>query len=433
MPTLLEQEFLKPGPYRIGDQLREFSRDDLKAYKDGTIAALKAGVPIPLLEAHAPAGVEEGYPASDADADSAFKARGWLRDLKQREDGTLVNVLEVTDPTAEAGIKNGSIRFTSPEFRERYIDGKGREFGRMIRHVALTHKPRNPDQGPFTKIANATPFGECLQFSDEDMDSTGAVPADSPKPDQEANPDMPKGGNVKKLEEAIKGHLAELGAVLPTGTELGLSEDGANVLLAALMTATQAKAKAEQEKEEKDEPNKLEQDSGGQQSQFSERELKIIAERDAARSALAKERRTGQEAKISAALESLPPALKTKLAARLTSVQFSDDGNEEPALTVLEVATLVKECLPKNLQFDEEKLEETQHEEGGKFFAGESQAAPEVVAMNDQIYRDMGYAEPPRKQPPGTQIVLDGGNYTPPAQADHRPLSRGTRHAAAAK
>jgi hypothetical protein len=389
VPTLLEQEFIKPGPYRIAGELREYSREDLKAYKDGTIAALAAGVPIPLLEAHAPAGVEEGYPASDKDKDSAFKGRGWLRDLKQKEDGTLVQVIEVTDPEARKGIKNGSIRFTSPEFRENYTDGKGRNFGRMIRHVALTAKPRNPDQGPFAVIAAATPFGECVQFSDDDFESSdkkkpdgGAEGTpDQSKVDKSDNPDMPPSKDAAMIEEAIKGNLAELGVKLPDGLKLGMSGEAANCLLAALMTACESNRKAEEEKQAKDDKGSgnLEQDSTPGGTQFSESEKKLIAERDAAKAALARHRRESQEARILAAFNFVPPAVKDKLTARMSATQFSEEGTEQPSMTLLEVATLVKDSLPKNLQFDETKLEEAEHEDGETFFKGDEKETPETA------------------------------------------------------
>lgn len=436
---LFEQEFLKPGRYKIGDSLRDYTRDDLKAYKEGTLAALAAGVPIPLFESHAPIGTDEGYPEKEGDTASALQSRGWLRDMKQREDGTLVNVLDVTDPSAEAGIKNGSIRFTSPELREKYTDGKGRSFGRMIRHIALTGKPRNPDQGPFKSLAvPAVAFGECVQFSLDDREQTGgAKPADSPKPEQEANPDMPKPSGKSKLVEALKANLAELGIVLADGVELDMGDDAANALLSAIRTKVESDRKAQEKKDDDasdDKGGNVVQDQN-MGTQFSERELSLLAERDAARTALAGERRKAHESQVRAALSGLPPALKAKLTDRMAAVQFSDEGAEKPGLTVLEVASIVKECLPANLQFDEDKIVEAEHEET-KFFSAEpsgdvAQASPEVKALNDQYYRDLGYPVPPQRAERGKPVILDYG--TSPTPAPDQRSNSGRRQTAAAK
>jgi hypothetical protein len=86
----------------------------------------------------------------------------------------------VTDPVAIKGLRNKSIKFTSPELRRKFL---GRDL-MHIAHVALTHKPRFTKQGPIEPIQLSL-AGECLQFAmgdDEGDDKKKPDPSADEKP-----------------------------------------------------------------------------------------------------------------------------------------------------------------------------------------------------------------------------------------------------------
>ena len=101
---------------------------------------------VPVLDEHAPQVVGGGR--RDNDRQHKSRIAGQLVDLWQEADGTLVHVIDVPDGTASAQIQEGHIQHTSPELRETFLDSRGRRFCPLITHVALTRRPRNPDQPP---------------------------------------------------------------------------------------------------------------------------------------------------------------------------------------------------------------------------------------------------------------------------------------------
>jgi hypothetical protein len=224
VPTV-EQDFLPPGVYRVGKDLREFTAKDLGEYKAGTLAALDAGITIPVLDGHAPNGADDELTGTFA----ASAGKGWLIDLKQKPDGGLTQIIEVTDPKTAEGIKNGSIKFSSPELRENYIDGKGRKFGRVIRHVALVSKPHNPDQGKFVGVQFAE---DSIQFGEEDRVAD----------------DM---ASLKK-PVVLRAVLQKLGVYCPEDMDLeGIGEDEMDSLIKTLelIESTNAKIREKQKAE----------------------------------------------------------------------------------------------------------------------------------------------------------------------------------------
>jgi hypothetical protein len=142
--------------------------DDIRAHVDGTNTLLADGWQPPVLFEHAEKGSQEGSPRKRDDKASEVKhGAGWLKSAKIGPNGEGIHVLEVTDPVAIKGLKNKSIKFTSPELRQKFL---GRDL-MHIAHVALTHKPRFTKQGPIEPIQLSL-AGECLQFAmgDEEGD-----------------------------------------------------------------------------------------------------------------------------------------------------------------------------------------------------------------------------------------------------------------------
>lgn len=171
MPELFEQTFLLPARYRVAPgEFRDFSDSDIKEYVENTRKMLAGGLSVPVFPEHAPPGSPEGGPQfaeregkkipehvaqhlmqrgiQPVQFEDALKNVGWLSDIRWNpQTGAGWYAVEITNPEYANGIKNGSIRFSSPEFREGYTDGLGRNFGRTIAHIALTPRPRSPLQG----------------------------------------------------------------------------------------------------------------------------------------------------------------------------------------------------------------------------------------------------------------------------------------------
>lgn len=167
--AIVTNTFLKANvPYRVGpgaNDLRTFSTDELAAYVDNTRAMMfDGGLSVPVLSEHAPPGSEEGGPVPNQFAD-AIKTAGWLKDVQfNPATGEAKAFYEITSKPYLNAIKEGSIRFTSPELRESYVDGLGRQWGETFAHFALTPKPRNPAQTQLSVADGGTPQF-AMQFS----------------------------------------------------------------------------------------------------------------------------------------------------------------------------------------------------------------------------------------------------------------------------
>lgn len=369
MATIRQKAF-PPGRYRVGGALVDFPREELAEYVAGTRAAMAAGIAMPLLKKHAP-------PGADDDATKQFSATdgaGWLKGIEQDADGALDLELDVPDEIA-ADIKAGKIKFTSPEFRTKYIDGKGRDHGKVIRHVCFTPLPRNPDQGPFVAVA----MGECIQCSDSDYEGpAGAKDGEAPRA---KNPDMPpKATDSTKLSAVIAG-LNQKGIVVPSDFDF-TADSAIDVLLAAINSSIKAEQEAKAEKEKPVEPNVKE----SQSMPFSEQEISSLppALQEKARKAnqeaaqFAEERTKLEREKGLAAVKAirLPKGLHDKLVEKIGSVQFSETG-ESPTLTIQQAAKLFADAIPPSLRFDEEDVHETEHPDGDKFFKGDAEPSAE--------------------------------------------------------
>lgn len=155
MGIVVQKSAFKPGVYRG----KPLTAAKLREYAEGTNKALAAGVPIPALERHAKLG------ANDAETNSvhATAGAGWLKSVEVEADGSLSWKIDVPQ-RIETGIKDGTVRFTSPEFRNNYEAADGRYRGPIVRHVAFTPVPKTHDQG---EIALAMSEDAC-QFSEAD-------------------------------------------------------------------------------------------------------------------------------------------------------------------------------------------------------------------------------------------------------------------------
>lgn len=354
--------------------MRPYPRERLQRYAENTNKAIQSGLAVPFLDKHADV---------DADPNSALATKGWVQRFSVTDDGWLAFDMEVTDPATGAAIENKSIRFTSPEFRDGFVDGKGTLHGDIIRHVAATPTPRNPDQGAIMSLPAGVSRFSIDDMVDEDPkkkkgdtdedgvvegDGEGDPPAEPVKP---TNLDMPANPDEASKMEAFVACMSQLGLELPAKFTFD-TEGAIDILLTAAKTA--AKANAEKEVKEQDDPPKVNDAQGGMTS-FSEDEIAALPEPTRKRILalqkqavqFAEEKATHEREKAIAAVNAanLPPGLKSKLVAKLQTVQFSEAG-EVATLTIAEAAKLLSDSLPPSVQFDEAEVTEVEFSEGSQ-------------------------------------------------------------------
>lgn len=143
MTTLRQTTAFGPGVYRG----QPFTRERLQSFVDGTNKAIATGIPIPLLKKHARINASDKETEQFAKEDG--QGVGWVTKLDIGEDGGIVwEAKDVPEATA-AEVKAGTLKLTSPEFRNHYTSEKeGVYSGPIIRHIAFTPLPGNPHQGP---------------------------------------------------------------------------------------------------------------------------------------------------------------------------------------------------------------------------------------------------------------------------------------------
>lgn len=389
MPTqTFKQVFFKPGRYHLGGGVyRDFTADDVREHVHGSQAVLKAGHGIPILYEHAAPGSAEGSPVQlsanagksrrDILADQVKHGAGWVKRVWLTKDGEAAHELEVTDPDAARGLKNKSIRFTSPEFRAAWTDGKGRKFEHLISHVALTHKPRALDQSAIEEVvtgrAPALQFSlaDWAQLSSEEEMEEEKYPADdiAPDPDNPAsedreevedeakdeNPDLPAAeednANDLQFEAVLQLLKDEFGVSLPDDCD---KDTFIRDLLTSLKTAMAVREKHEADDnadEDKDEPNPDDENDTVEEKppiQFSLADVKagkaskllsavIRNSHDSLKTRLENRFREG----------TFPPALVKAISERAGAMQFSEDGEEFGTIKLAEVVELLEQGLPE--------------------------------------------------------------------------------------
>lgn len=211
--TTLKQVFLYPGDYRVGGQILSFTRKELSDLAANTKRLLASGIRVPLWPVHTPPGDPSGGPQDSSTGErNALTNKGWMVDVQQLSDGSLQQTLEVLDDETTRAIKSKRVRFTSPEIGE-YIDGIGRSFKTVIRHMALTATPRNPKQGEFVPVVQFSRINRInypVQFSLDDYVRKGNKTVN-------ANPNLPKSFGQPSPQQInhVVGQLKRMGVMLP--------------------------------------------------------------------------------------------------------------------------------------------------------------------------------------------------------------------------
>lgn len=368
MGAILQQKALPAGRYRIGGEMRPYTRERLKQYAENTNKAIQSGLAVPFLDKHADV---------DADPDSALRTKGWVQRFDVTDDGWLSYQVDVTDDATKIAIENKSVRFTSPEFRDGFVDGAGLLHGDIIRHVATTPTPRNPNQGEIMSLpAGVARFSlddlECDDKKDDTTETDMCGDNTETDPVEKTNPDMPPDPDEKSKMEAFVACMSQLGLELPAGFTFD-TEGAIDILLTAAKTAAKANAEKEVSKEQDDPPNV--NDAQGGMTQFSEDEIAALPESakkrikvlqaQAVRFAEETTKHNREKAVATVNAAKLPPGLKKKLADKLATVRFSESG-ELPTLTLVEAAKLFETSLPPGVQFDEADVREVEQPDAGR-------------------------------------------------------------------
>lgn len=359
--------FARPGRFHIGGgQYRTLTAQEISEYVSGTKAMLADGYEPPVLLEHAEPGTPEGAPRSarDVRAEQVKNGAGWLKDVAVGSDGSAEYELEVTDPAIAEKLRNGSIKFTSPEYRPSWTEGPAREDGQsktyrnVIGHVALTHKPRNPEQSPLQQLEEpAMQFSladwEPLQMAaEDDKDADDKTPTDEATDretpaDASENPDLPTPGGeskeAKQLESCIA-YLKTIGVAMPSDTDKSNFMDR---LQTGLMTLAEAKIQAESEKakdEEDEDTAPLQEEKPPLQFSMADVEADGFSNRLLAK--VIKSEHAGCKGRLEqlVAKNNITPALRDSLLGKADVLQFSAEGEYVPSWTLPEMISLLEKC-----------------------------------------------------------------------------------------
>lgn len=202
--------FLSPGTYDLGGgRTWEFTSGELKRIVSNTLDLQAKGFRVPVFVGHRPVGDAAGGPmiSEQGEEDPAAAPRiGWLADLWQNDDGGLEYELDLDEPNAE--LPEDLPEFTSPEIRRGLTLPDGSTIGPVIAHVALTDRPRNPNQQPLDEVP------EAVQFSLADLITPVVTNMDQPR-DELTRRIL----RSKVLGPALRGRLAELAGIVQFSAE----------------------------------------------------------------------------------------------------------------------------------------------------------------------------------------------------------------------
>jgi len=356
-----QKNFLKPGFYRIGHQVVKFTSDQLRGLRNRTNSMIKKGVAVPMLNGHAP-------PGSVGPGDrKATDNCGWLKHITQESDGSLSFVSNVGDESIREGLSNGTIRFSSPEIGV-YVDGVNRNHGVVIRHMALTPSPRNPDQGEI----------ECIQLSETDWVSESV--------DEFITfSEMESSMTTETMEPTIADDLMALakdeGVELPDTVDLNTPE-GQRLFITACRNIkkgrTEGATSQNPEGLTKGESKQVTHETGmtgGMVGQFSE-DPAMLERMQALENELAAAKSSQIRANLAGRIEGskIAPVIQQKLSARVENFQFSD--RDTACMSIPEVLDLIEEGYKDFVQFGD--VTEEKHPDGKQALDTNSPESPLV-------------------------------------------------------
>ena len=147
MPYMIEKHVLSPGTYYTNDGIYRCSEADCVRFARVGNRMVQDGLRPPVPNEHQ----DDAKPISlsEKNARTVTHNSGWVVGWRwEPQTKKLYARLSITSKGTADGIEDGSIKYVSPEVN-RFKDGKGRDWGTVITHVALTPVPVAFDQEPF--------------------------------------------------------------------------------------------------------------------------------------------------------------------------------------------------------------------------------------------------------------------------------------------
>lgn len=338
------KDSLKAGTYRG----QKFDEARFTRFRDQFREMKKLGLGVPLLYEHAEPGSEHGAPQRnvtprDKAADRVKHGAGWIDDIEV-ENGQLVFKLDA-DANASKKLKDGTIKFVSPEIRSEF-DAGDQKFTDVITHVALTHHPVARDQQPAIALS-------CLQLSVDDLepedkttDGKGSgepatadeaeVTGVGPEETEEGISDKPKD---EAVAEEFKNLLLQLESIgLPLG-EMTTPETLQHDLLIAVKVKQASEQKAEEETAKDEDPEKP-----GKQLMQQQPDVALSAEAKTLLGVLTKEKQASATSRLDVLKKQgrVSDLVHKAIAGKLSTLQLSAAGKEQNSFTAAEVIDLLE-------------------------------------------------------------------------------------------
>lgn len=285
----LVKEAMLPGFYRKDGKTVEVKNSDVEqAYRMmGQLAENNLSVPIVMEHIENKAGQTEGIPMSPHElaADRLKRTVGYVDytapETKINSRGALDIAPIFSDPKVEKQVRDGVIKFVSPEIRRNWEDGLGNKYEGVPTHIALTHRPIQVDQEPGFKRKggiNTASRLETIALSDVssfvladdfEPEAKKETPVDK-EPETSTNPDMPNVEDpANQLLESNLAFLSTMGITLPSTTDATTFASNLNTALIALSAAKDA-AKQEENTHQEDDNQGVEEMQNRNITSFSD-------------------------------------------------------------------------------------------------------------------------------------------------------------------
>ncbi|MCC7422544.1 MAG: hypothetical protein IT428_19870 [Planctomycetaceae bacterium] len=278
----LVKDVIGPAIYRTTNKAGkpveiEVTGADVDEFVSGFREMTKAGYLLSIPREHPQLSDPAGYPVDSADL-VAFKSReesrtdaGWVTDVFKDADGKLKAKLDFRDAGEADRLQKDGI-LVSPQFGP-WKDKHGREWNRVLHHIALTPTPVNKDQSKKWERVQVAALSQPVRFSladqvqmsDDEPESKEKpeVPATPETPAAPAAPDAAAQAKTAKVK-AFVSSLASMGIVLPSDFDM-TAENALDTILAAVQTYQATKNLVKSEAAEQAAANAPQTQNAGQQ------------------------------------------------------------------------------------------------------------------------------------------------------------------------
>jgi hypothetical protein len=195
-------QILKPGTYCVGTNAKgekvycTFTPEHIRSYHERGNAMLAASWSVPVAWDHR----SDAKPTQmSVDDLRSQRARGTAGHVERFviEGGRLWADVDIPDEADAKAAK--AVRFCSPEINA-FTDGHGKDWGDVITHIALTPRPRNPDQPPIQQLSLTSGMPLRLSLDNEGND----MPDPESKTDSKPAKTPEGGGGKTKIGEAVE-------------------------------------------------------------------------------------------------------------------------------------------------------------------------------------------------------------------------------------